>query len=930
MLRINPVTNLDCKKPKSNTTFTSQNPITAQACSVPAIKPAFNVKAPMAYQKTGEVALPFDYKAHCYKLVNGQQVILVPKEGETVLKTYVSTGSMNEPDNLRGISHYIEHNLFNGSDGLNEGEFFKTVNKMGAETNASTGFAETNYYISSNLLDKEDLENKIKIHASMIETPKFSEDMLSKEKGIVNSEINMITSDPENILANKTIKQLYNIKSTSEDLIGGTTDNITRLSRQDVVDYYNNNYFPANMVTVVVGEINPDETINLISKHFSGNNKISQARKFEKLNPINSTVRQDIISDKTNATYIMLGFNGPENKNIKDKIYLSAIGELLNKPNIGRLDKELKNLNTGAVLQLEKVSSRPSDNCAILISSDSIENNSEKVLKTLFKQLHSVVQNPPTDEELAIIKKSLLAVNSFMLESSQIFNDLIGKSVLNGGLEYLTEYENIVNSMTKEDIVNAAKKYLDLNKCAVTVLHPQTADENSIKSNYAKEVSFGGNSVEKRAINPDNVQRYRLANNFDLVTNDIRTNNSSIDIKFETKKLHNINPAAAKILNGILQEGSNSKAGSEFQADLGKKGITAGFGSGSLSLSANALCSPKDIDAALNNLFEVLYNPRFTQETFDIVKQNLTEQYSKSDKNVYDKLYKELYKNHPIGVRKDDMLKAFETVTLDDVKTLYNHIISNAEAHATVSAPFGKNGELKNLLFNRVANLPAVEPPKIALRKVYTPVTETKVLTDVDDKNQARIVEAFKFKINGNIKDKVAINLMNIILGGNASSRLFNDLREKQQLAYRVNSKIKNIGDSGLLSLSIATTTENKATNEVSYDNVEKSINGFNKHINAIKNTKVTEEELESAKRNFKNAILKAAETSIGKNATISVSLSDFYGPLAINELLKTVDEITVDDIYNAANYIFNTKPTYSILATKNTLDANEEFLKSL
>ena len=68
-----------------------------------------------------------------------------------------------------------------------EGDFFNQVNKMGASTNASTGFAETNYYISSNLLNESDLETKIKLHASMLESPLFAIEKLEKEKGIVNS-----------------------------------------------------------------------------------------------------------------------------------------------------------------------------------------------------------------------------------------------------------------------------------------------------------------------------------------------------------------------------------------------------------------------------------------------------------------------------------------------------------------------------------------------------------------------------------------------------------------------------------------------------------------------------------------------------------------------------------------------------------------------
>ena len=130
----------------------------------------------------GTQELPESTTVPLYKLENGQKVAIVPKKGPTVVKTYVNVGSMNEPDRVRGISHFIEHNLFNGSEGLEAGEFFDAVNKMGANTNASTGFAATDYYIASNLLKKNDLETEIKIHASMLETPKFAENMIAKEK----------------------------------------------------------------------------------------------------------------------------------------------------------------------------------------------------------------------------------------------------------------------------------------------------------------------------------------------------------------------------------------------------------------------------------------------------------------------------------------------------------------------------------------------------------------------------------------------------------------------------------------------------------------------------------------------------------------------------------------------------------------------------
>lgn len=929
MIRIHQ-TNLDCNKPKHKPAFCAQATQSTQTNQVPDVLPSYNVKIPMTYKKSGELKLPYDYTAHCYKLVNGQKVIIVPKEGETVVKTYVSTGSMNEPDKVRGISHYIEHNLFNGSDGLEAGEFFKTTDEMGASTNASTGFAETNYYISSNLLHDEDLEKKIKIHASMLETPKFATEMLEKEKGIVNSEINMILGYADNIVANETLRKLYNIQSSSKDLIGGTTNNITNLTREDVIDYYNNNYYPANMVTVITGEIEPEKTVQLLAKYFNAPNKISHQRKFEDLKPIEKTVRQDIISDKATATYIMLGFNGPQNKNAQDIIHIQALSELLTMPKTGRIDIALKNLNTSADFQLEKVGSRPQDNKAILLDCRTSEDNSEKVLKRLFAQINSAVTTPPTDEELQTIKKNLINNYSQKFEVSHFINNVIGESLLDGCPEVLTDYEKIVNSMTKEDITNAAKKYLDLNKTVVTVLHPQTANENSINENYKNTLTFTGN-LNKRAINPDNLNRYVLSNNFDVITNDTKTNNTAFNILFNTEETpKNIKPALKFILSEMLNEGSMFKDDYEFFNNLQKDSISMYFKSGIANIKVNSTCASEDLEKALKNAKEVIQHPRFTQENLDFVKQQIYESFSNEEKYAEDKLYKELLGEHPAGWTKNDILNSIDKVSLDDVKALYSHIINTSQGRITVSAPFEKKPELKNVVFSEINKLNTVKPAKPFLEDTFKPVLKTKVLTDNYDKNQAEIIEAFKFKTNRNLKDDITVDLLNIILGGNASSRLFNDLREKQQLAYRVNSEVNYYDNSGIFQLFISTTTENKETGEISYDNIQKSIEGFNKHIEKIKNEKISQEELENAKLNMKNIILSDVETTTGKNNSLAVNSAGMYGVLADNETLKLIDKITVDDIYNAANYIFSNKPTYSILATTNTLKANENYFKSL
>lgn len=929
VFRINSINSVNNYQINNKTVFKGNEAHTnPQIEQLPKVRPDYTVKTPMAYTKTGEMNFPYDTKAYCYKLANGQKVIIVPQESETVLRTYVNTGSMNEPDKLRGISHYIEHNLFNGSQGLEEGDFFKQVDKMGASTNASTGFAETNYYISSNLLNENDLENKIKIHASMLETPIFAAEKLEKEKGIVNSEINMITSDPENLAINKMIKNLYGIKSTSTDMIGGTTDNITNLTREDVVNYYNNNYYPANMVTVITGDVNPEDTMKLVSKYFTSKKQPSGQRHFEPLIPTEKTVREDLISDKANAATIVIGFNGAASDKTKDRIYTEALTRILSMSATSRIDKKIKQYNTGSWAEEEKISTNPKDGRVLMIMSECSDENSEKVLKTMFNEIGNIANNPPTDDEMQIVKKKMLNAFSNMFESSFDTNNAIGTSILENNEDYLNNFETIVKSMTAQDIVNTAKKYMDINKASVTLIHPSSATAESIQQNY-KNVSFTG--TKKEAINMASVKEYNLANNYRAATINSKTNNANIHFRIAADKTFNGKPSAELVLDKLLDEGSIFRNQEDYKTDLAKNGISSSIGAGYDTISAAVTCDSDDLQKALKTLQEVIENPRFTPEQLEHAKADIKEAILTSDKSAFDKLDSEIFKGLPEGYSKEEILKDLETLTLDDVKAQYEFTVKNGKGELAISAPFDKKPELNNVLFKALSEFKPVQPHEVrTLQEVYKPVEQTKVLTDTDFKNQAEIVEAYKFKINQNIKDRVTLELLNTILGGNPSSRLFNDLRETQKLAYHVRSNYETNNDIGLLTLKIGTTTDNKDTGETSFDNVRKSIEGFNKHIEKMKKEKVTEEELNNAKLSLKNSVLNSNNTPFGKTISLMQGMESPYGISRENQILEEIDKVTAEDIYNAANYIFSGKPTYSVIATEDTLKYNDSYFKTL
>ena len=483
--------------------------------------------------------------------------------------------------------------------------------------------------------------------------------------------------------------------------------------------------------------------------------------------------------------------------------------------------------------------------------------------------------------------------------------------------------------MTAEDLVNTAKKYLDVNKASVTIIHPKTATSESINQNY-NNISFTG-SEKKEAINMSNIKEYSLQNNYRTVTINSKTNNVNIDFNIFTDNTYKGKPSAVLVLNNILNEGSMLRNQETFDTDMAKNGISTACDAENKSISMTLSCASDDMPKALEGLKEVIENPRFTTEEFAHAKNQIKESILTSQKSAYDKLDIEMYKGLPEGYSKEEILQDLDSLTIDDVKAQYNHIINNGKGEIAVSAPFDKKPELKNTLFKSLGEFKPVKDfaPSIP-EDTYNPISSTKVLTDTDFKNQAEIIEAFKFRVNQNIKDKVTLSLLNTILGGNPSSRLFMDLREKEKLAYHVKSNFETNNNIGVFTLKIGTTTDNNETGEKSYENIQKSIEGFNRHIETIKTKKVTDEELNNAKLSLKNSILNSTHSPEGKTSNILNGLESPYGINRTNKLFDEIDKITTEDIYNAANYIFAGKPIYSIIATENSLKANKDFLSSL
>lgn len=891
--------------------------------------PSYAIQTPQKYQSLGITELSNGQKIHSFKLANGHRVTIVPMEGSpATVKNYVNVGSMNETDDIKGISHFLEHMAFNGTTGengyikLNTGDSFKKIDKLGGWTNASTNYALTDYVNSTPMLEEKDLEAQIKIIAAMTEDLALTQEMIEKEKGPVCSEINMILDNPQTILMDQTVRSLFNVKSSADELVGGSTQHIKNLTREKVKAYYDKYYTPDNMNLVITGDVDPQQTMELVAKNFRSQKTRKGPIYEEKISPIDNTIRKDFITDKANSTEIMLGFTGPRNNDVKSKIIFDIINEYIESTGVG-INKELKKINASAGLGLEKISTNPNNPTMIYYAANSSEENSEKTLKILFDKLARL--KAPSEKELNTIKERQLQSYKNSLEYSEILNYSIGTGLFEGGLDSLVNYENIVKSITTDDINKFIDKYLDVNKTAVTLVHPQTT-EARIKENYneASKLSFRG---RKTAINTNKVSEQTLNNNYKVGFYQTNNDNMYFDVNLYYPLPDGVNPAVREVLYEILGMGTLKNNEEDFKKYQEENNMHVSASLTAQRLNVRGSSNLANFGKTVNKAKELLYAPRITEEQLNEAKMRLKD-YIKRSQDCACGLYNDHEaKTNPLYTSKEQLLKDLDSVTLDDVKFLHKYIIKNSTGTISVNTPTN-NPEMKDNSIKLFESLFPVKEYKYKRNEVFIPNTKATVLTKEKPASQADIAQVFKFKFEDTPKERATMEIMNTILSS-SSIGLFNTLREKEHLAYSVYSNLDKIGDCAELSCNILTTTDNKEIGEISYDNVQKSIDGFNRQIGALLNSEYTDDDLISAKRILKANLLNKEGTP-SKLMALNGGLNSNYGLDYENKVFNEIDKITRADIDALARKAFQYPPTYAIVASKDTLEANKDYFKTL
>lgn len=177
---------------------------------------------------------------------------------------WVKTGSRNEKKELAGVTHFLEHMLFKGTEKRTAFEIAQSMESVGGYLNAFTSSEYTCYY--ARCVD-EQLGRALDVLSDMVLNPSFPEEEVEKEKKVVIEEMKMYRDSPDDYLFEAFTTKMFQDHALGRPVLG-FEDTVSAFTRQDLYDYMSDRYRPDNLLVAVAGNVDHDEVVQLVSSYF--------------------------------------------------------------------------------------------------------------------------------------------------------------------------------------------------------------------------------------------------------------------------------------------------------------------------------------------------------------------------------------------------------------------------------------------------------------------------------------------------------------------------------------------------------------------------------------------------------------------------------------------------------------------------------------
>ena len=844
--------------------------------------------------------IAFASEAQIYKLKNGQTVVIqqIKTNPIVTIDTWIKTGSIDETDKNNGVAHFLEHLFFKGSSKYPVGEFDRIIESQGGITNAGTSKDFTHYYIT---IPSDKFDLALDLHSDMLLSPQIPYDELEKERKVVIEEICKDLNSPNKKLTKNLVDLTYKTHPYKREVIG-KKEVIESIKREEIFDFYNKNYGSQNMITLVIGDVEPEETLKKVEKAFSDNQKKSKQNSYKKEKRLSENVEK-IAYDDISTGYLGIGYNTVPMKN-KDTYALDILAVILGQGRSSRFYQNIKD-NKQLAYSISAGNSSSKDDGMFIISANFQPENIKNLRKEINNEVEKIKKYGITDEDLAFAKKVIEKDTLFSRESISDIADEIGYTlVVAGDYKYYTDYLKNINSVKTSDIQRVANKYLKYS--ATSILLPnkyekQINDMKVIKNTEAKFI--------KEAYG---VKKYQLENGATLLVNQNDANEIiGISITANGGEFLEKIPGTSFLTTQLMTKGTKKYSFEELSRIMEENGINITPSSGGDKVVINVLTTKPQLTKALELLDEIVNNANFQEDKLNKDKASVLNNIKKS-RDIPLKIglenYKTLiFKGSPYSNTNKILEKTIPSIQLKDIQEYYEKAFYPENIVIAINGNVNERELIGS--FTNIFN--GKKGAKFDFNKHINdikPITKPELVENkIENLETAWYFAGWQTSGVTNKKEYAALQVIDSILGSGMSSRLFRNVRDKEGLAYQIGSSYSPNRIKGQFMVYIGTNPKTLKYSE----------KRLMEEVNRLKTEPVSEQELKAAKEKIIGQYYIGLETNLDKAVALSNFEASSRGFEFIEEYKTLINSVTSTDIMNVAKKYFNENKVTSIVKEK-------------
>lgn len=855
---------------------------------------------------------------------NGLTLLVKPQPENPVVTTMIwyAVGSRDEGVGETGLSHYLEHMLFKGTDRYTKGAIDKLTQLNGGSNNASTRNDATEYHFA---FPADRWEVALEIESNRMRNSNCPQAEFDAEKKVVLNELWIGLDDPSDVLSTAVGSAVFPVGRYHHPVIGWQED-VETTTRERMLAYYLKHYTPDRATLVVVGGVDRDRVIARTGELFGPIPRGTTVRFEQKEPPALGETRLTLMQD-TQVPRVTLAWRSMPILDPREPMLDLASG-VLSGDKTSRLEKAL--VDTGIAAQASCYSdTRRDDGVFVVDVQPAPDHTLEECEAVVRKVVAELAEKGPTADELARARTKLIAEQTFGLESSDGYASRLGGLAVVGDWRYVLRYAKALEAATPESVRDAAKAVFHPQKVVVGRSLPKDGEGAAEGGGAGAPAAGGSHRAAWRADVGARGARFRadggapaagggaaapapataaspieraltLDPESRTLPNGLRVHvlrrgtvpvlNASLT--FLDGRLGEAVPGLDALTGSLLEEGTTVRSGEEVAAAIGAVG--GSLSAGSPVVAAKVLS--KDAGLAFELMAEVASKPKLAPDALERNRQRqlaaIEEELDTPRAVGQARFNREIYgAAHPLGRSARGDEPSVKAITREQVVAHHAAFFVPKNAILVVVSD-RPTAEIYPLVEKAFGAWTGGDAPKVAPPAIPAPAARG-VRIDLE-KNQSNLFLGH-VGIERNDPDYVALQVLDNVFGVGAgfTSRLAMNVRDQKGLAYTVWGSVTSGAGvrPGTFTVFAGTKPSDAAV----------ALAEMRKEVEGILSRPPTGEELDGAKAALRGEMVTRCETGADLVGVLTMCARYGLGFDYPKRYLEAVAKVTVDDVMKAA-----------------------------